>query len=95
MPNTVISWVNILSQVQTNDLDLLGYNNHPNRELNIIGVDYGETDLPHIDLVEPETDIEYISDGTETLPELVKQLDIPSIEGELDQHMDILPSLKK
>ena len=53
MPNTVIYWVNILSQVQTNDLDLLGCNNHLNRELNIIGVDYGETDLPHIDLVEP------------------------------------------
>ena len=59
--DTVIAQVNALSQGQHNDLDLLDQNKHPIGKLNITWVDYGETEAPHIDLIEPETDIDPIS----------------------------------
>ena len=71
IPETVISQVNALGQVQPNYLELIDQNKRPIGELDIIGVDYGETYSPHIGLVEPETDLEPVSVGSETLPELV------------------------
>ena len=50
-------------------------------------MDAGETEAPHIELIEPENDLNPISAGTETLPELVERQDISTIE--LEQDMDI------
>ena len=49
-------------------------------------MDAGETEAPDIELIEPETDINPISAGAETLPELVERQDIPITEQE--QEMD-------
>ena len=73
MPYTVIDKVNALIQGQHNYLDLFYCKKHPFEELNITVVDAGETEAPHIELVEPETDLDPIFDGAETLPELVEQ----------------------
>ena len=48
MPDTVIYRVNALGQGQPNDLQLLGCKKLPIVELEITGVDYGETEAPHI-----------------------------------------------
>ena len=71
MPDTVIAQLNALGQGQPNDLDFLDFNKHPIGEIDITRVDYGGTEAPNIGLVEPETDINPISAGAETLPELV------------------------
>ena len=84
MPDTVIVRVNALGQGQPNDLDFLDCKNRPIVDLNITGVDAGETEAPHIELIEPETDINPISAGVETLPELVERQYIPIIEQEID-----------
>ena len=64
----MIAQVNALSQGQPNDLDFLGCKKLPIGELKITGVGSGGTEAPNIDLTEPETDIDPISSGTETLP---------------------------
>ena len=73
MPETVTAQVNLLGQGHLNDLDLIDCKKLPIGELEITGVDGGETEAPHIALIEPKTDIGPISDGTETLPELVQR----------------------
>ena len=45
-------------------------------------MDYRETEVPRIDLIEPETGLDPISVGAETLPELVERQNIPTIEQE-------------
>ena len=50
-------------------------------------MDAGETEAPHIELIEPENDLNPISAGTETLPELVERQDISTIE--LEQYTGI------
>ena len=55
-------------------------------------MDAGETEAPDIELIEPETDINPISAGTETLPELVERQDIPTIE--LKQEMGITKGIQ-
>ena len=54
----------------------------PIGELEITGVDDEETEAPHIDLIEPETDIDPILADAETLPELVERQDIPNVKQE-------------
>ena len=71
MPDTVIDWVNALGQGQPNDQQLLDYKKHPNGDLEITVVDDGETEAPHIELVEPDTDLKPISARSETLLDLV------------------------
>ena len=61
MPETVIPRVNAFGQGQPNDLDFLYRRMCPIGDLNITGVDYGETEAPHIDLIKLETDIYPIS----------------------------------
>ena len=68
MPDPVIAWVNALEQWQQNDLYFLDHKNRPIGELETTGVDDGQTEAPHIDLIEPETDIDPISSGAETIP---------------------------
>ena len=80
MPDTVIARVNVLVQGQPNDLDFLDCKKRTIVDLDITGVDYGETESPHIDLIEPEINLNHISAGAETLPELVERQDIPIIE---------------
>ena len=48
MPDIVIYRVNALGQGQPNDLQLLGCKKLPIVELERTGVDYGETEAPHI-----------------------------------------------
>ena len=43
------------------------------------GVDDGGTEAPHIEVIEQETDLDPISAGTETLPELAERQEIPTI----------------
>ena len=64
----------------------------PIGELEITGVDDEETEAPHIDLIEPETDIDPILADAETLPELVERQDIPTIE--LKQEMGITKGIQ-
>ena len=80
IPDTVIARVNALSQGQPNDLELLDFKKHPIGELEIIGVDDGETEYQKIELIEPYTDIDPISAGAEKLPELVEHQYIPFID---------------
>ena len=47
-------------------------------------MDDGETEAPHIELIEPETDIDPILSDAEALPELVERQDIPNVEQEKD-----------
>ena len=84
MPDTFIMRVSELSQVQPNYLDFLDWNKRPIGELEITGVNYGETEAPHIELIEPETDIDPILADAEALPELVERQDIPNVEQEKD-----------
>ena len=88
MPDIVIARVNALVQVQPNDLDFLDLKNRTIVELKITGVDAGETEAPNIELIEPDTDLDLISAGAETIPELVEHQDIPIIEQE--QEMGIV-----
>ena len=80
MPDTVVSRLNALGQGQIIDLDFLDIKKRPIGELKIKGVDYGETEAPHIDIIEPKTDIDPILSGTETLTELVERQYIPTVE---------------
>ena len=63
MRDTIIYWVNTLGQVQPNDLEFIDCKKRSIGKLGVIGVDAGETEAPHIELVEPETDIDPISTG--------------------------------
>ena len=65
MPEIMIDLMKKLSQVQLNVLESLDLKNRPIGELKITGVDTGETESPHIELIESETDIDPISSGTE------------------------------
>ena len=87
IPDTVIARVNALGQGQPNDLDFLDRKKIPIGELDITGLNAMETQAPHIDLIEPETDLDHISDGTEKLLELVERQDIPTID--IEKGMDI------
>ena len=80
MPDTVIVQVHILDQGQHDDIDFLDHKNNTIGELKITGVDTGETEAQHIDLIEPETDLYTISTGTETLPELVQRQTYPPLK---------------
>ena len=80
MPDTVIDQVNAPGKDQPNDIQLLDRNKRPIGDFDITGVNAGETKAPHIELVEPDTDLNPISDGSETLPDLVEQQDMPSIK---------------
>ena len=51
MPNTVIARVNVLGQGQPNGIDLLDCKKRPIGEFDIIGVDDGVTEAPHIELI--------------------------------------------
>ena len=84
MPDTMIARVNALGQGQPNDIELLDHKKRPIGELYIKVVDSGKTEASQIELIEQETDINPISAGTETLPELVEHQDIPTIEIEKD-----------
>ena len=53
MPDTVTVRVNALDQRQTNDIYLLDYKKRAIGELKITGVDTGETEAPHIEMIEP------------------------------------------
>ena len=68
MPDTLIAWLNELDQGQPNYIDFLYRKKRPVGELKITGVDSGETEASHIEIIEPETDLDTISDGTETIP---------------------------
>ena len=87
MPDTVITLVNALVQGQPNDLDFLDSKKRHIGELDITRVDDGETESPHIDMIEPETDIYYISADAEKLLELVERQDMPTVE--VAQYMGI------
>ena len=80
MPDTMIAQVNALGQGQPNDLYLPDQKKRPIGEIYITWVDAGENEAPNIEMIEPETDIDPISAGAETLPELVERQDIPIIE---------------
>ena len=81
-PDTMIARANALGQGIPNDLDFLDCKKRLIGDLNITGVDDEETEAPHIELIEPETDLDPISAGAETLTELVERQDIPIIEQE-------------
>ena len=53
MPDTVIARVNAIGQGQPNDLYLLDQQKHPIGYIDITGVDDGENEATHIDLIEP------------------------------------------
>ena len=72
--------MNTLIQGQLNDIDYLDLKDSQIGELNITGVDAGETESPNIELVKPETYIDNISAGAEILPELVERQDMPTFE---------------
>ena len=95
MPDTVIDQVNAPGKGQPNEIQLLDSNKCPIGDLDITGVNDGETKPPHIELVEPDTDLDPISDVSETLPDLVEQQDMPSIKEELEQDMDAFTSLTR
>ena len=80
MPDTVIDQVNAPGKGQPNNIQILDWSKRPIGDLDITGVNDGETKSPHIELVEPDTDLDPISDGSETLPDLVEQQDMPSIK---------------
>ena len=80
MPDTVIDQVNAPGKDQPNDIQLLDRNKCPIVDIDITWVNDGETEAPHIELVEPETDLDPISAGSETLPDLLEQQDIPYIK---------------
>ena len=87
MPDTVIARVNALVQGQPNDLDFLDCKKRTIVDLDITGVDYGETESPHIDIIEPDTYLDPIFSGAKTLPELVKRQYMPTVE--VEQYMGI------
>ena len=80
MPDTVIDQVNAPGKGQPNDTQLLDRNKCPIGDLDITEMNDGETKAPHIELVEPDTDLDPISAGSETLPDLVEQQDMPAIK---------------
>ena len=55
----------------------------------------GETEAPIIKLVEPDTNLDPISSGVETLPDLLEQQDVPDTKEELEHDMDAFPSLTR
>ena len=59
--------MNALEQWQQNDLYFLDHKNRPIGELETTGVDSGETESPHVELTEPDNDLDPISAGAETL----------------------------
>ena len=79
MPDTVIARVNTIVQGKPNDIDFLDWKKRPIGELIMTGVDDGGTEAPHIEVIEQETDLDPISAGTETLPELAERQEIPTI----------------
>ena len=80
MPETIISQVNALGQGQPNDLELLDCKTRPIVERKITGVYAGETEAPHIELVETKTDLNPVLDESETLLELLEWQDILTIK---------------
>ena len=80
MPDTLIAQVNAIGQGQQNYLDFLDQNKRPIGELEITGVDDGESGAPNIEMIKPENDIDPILADAETLPELVERQDIPTVE---------------
>ena len=80
MSTTVIARVNKRSQGQPNDIDFIDSKKSPIGELKITVVDAGENEAPNIDMTEQETYLDPISDGAETLTELVERQNIPTIE---------------
>ena len=84
IPDTVIARVNALVQGKSNDIDLLDTKKRPIGEFNITGADDGEIEAPHIELIEPYTDLDPILAREETLPELVEHQETPTIELEQD-----------
>ena len=85
--DTVIARVNTLGQGQPNDLEFLDYKNHSIGELDTTRLNAGKTESPHIELTEPETDLDRISAGNKTLPELGERQGITTIE--LGKYMGI------
>ena len=79
MPGSVIAQVNALGQGQPNDLEFIDRKKRPIGYIYITGVDDWETGAPHIELVEPETDLGPILSGAETLTELAEQQDTTTI----------------
>ena len=79
IPDTMILQVKVLGQGQPNDIYLLDCKKRPIGDINITVVYDGETESPHIDIIEPDTYLDPIFSGTKTLPELVKRQDIPNI----------------
>ena len=63
MPDIFIAQLNALVQGETNDIDFLYRKNRPIGELQIAVVDDEETEAPHIEMIEPETDIDPIQAG--------------------------------
>ena len=53
MTDTVIAQVKALGQVQPNDIDFLDHKKLPIWELDITVVYAGETEAPHIEMIEP------------------------------------------
>ena len=80
MPDTVIARVNAFGQGKPNDLDFLDRKKLPIEEMDITIVDFGGNEAPHINLIEPDTHIDHISAGEETLPELVEYQDFLAIK---------------
>ena len=80
MPDTIIARLDALNQGRPNDLDFLEIDKRPIGEINITGVDAGKNESPNIEMIEPETDLDPISAGAETIPELVECQDMPIIE---------------
>ena len=77
---TMIAQVNALGYRKPNYIYFLDRKKSPIGDLDIKGVDAGETKSPHIDPAELDTDLDHILAGVETLPELVERQDIPTIE---------------
>ena len=88
MPSTKISRVNSLGKGQPNELQFLYCKKCIIGDLKITGLDARETETPHIEFVEPDTDIDPILTGAKT-----KLQYMPTIKEELEQDMDVLPSI--
>ena len=87
MPDTVISQVNALEQGMPNDIDFFDSKKRPIEELYITRFGAGETESPHVKLIEPEHDVNPISAYADKITELVERQDITTIE--LEQGMGI------
>ena len=83
LPDTVIAQVKALRQGKLNNLDFIDYKKCPIGDPVITGLDSGDEAL-YIDLIEPETGLDPITSGTETLLELVEYKNIPTIKQERD-----------